>query len=433
MRKPFDLCLFELGSVKHHDAPQDTSPEAKSLTMSKRPLDSGSTNHAPLNKKRVKVDVAQHRIDNFFSTRNVTNIHQPEAPSGTGAPASKPGPRAVEVIDVDLFSDGNGITISNSTQQGTHTRNQQNAKSLRRLGATADPRMLSSFSSLGVDPVFYEIDSQNWLGTNAPFAFLSYTLATLAQTRSRILIINCLTNTLRTLFVRDSSSLLPALYLLSNSLGPPYEAVELGVGPSMISQAIQQISGLSAAAVKKLSNSLGDPGDVAVAAKSNIRTLAPHPPLLIEDLYRALLQISRVNGSGATKHKQRLVNNLLVAAQGEEVRYLVRMFSQNLRVGAVRTSILAALARAVLLAVPTVASPTVPSYCVPAEMLSTLRSKGSKGLIEASRSDLTAHYARVEGLMKRVYCKHPNYDHIVSALLTVGLDKLEERVGLSVG
>ena len=66
----------------------------------------------------------------------------------------------------------------------------------------------------------------------------------------------------------DPPSLLPALYLLSNSLAPPYIPIELGLGPSIISKAIQQVSGLSAAALKRLYTKTGDPGDVAYEAKS---------------------------------------------------------------------------------------------------------------------------------------------------------------------
>lgn len=163
-----------------------------------------------------------------------------------------------------------------------------------------------------------------------------HALSTLSNTRSRITIINTLTNYLRCIISRHPSSLVPSLYLVTNSLAPSYLAVELGLGPSVITKALRQVSGLSAAALSKLYKSLGDPGDVAFAAKSSVRTLIPHAPLTTAGVYKTMLKIAGTQGQGSLKSKQKLVEKLLLSAKGEESRYLVRMLCQNLRVGAVR-------------------------------------------------------------------------------------------------
>jgi DNA ligase 1 len=46
---------------------------------------------------------------------------------------------------------------------------------------------------------------------------------------------------------------------------------------------------------------------------------------------------------------------------------------------------------------------------------------------------LKAKYLMAEKLLMRVYVQHPNYEDIVTALLTSGLDHLAERVPLTVG
>lgn len=69
-------------------------------------------------------------------------------------------------------------------------------------------------------------------------------------------------------------------------------------------------------------------------------------------VYAALRAIADAQGTGAAKTKRGIVEKLLVAAAGEEVRWLVRTLGQNLRVGAVRASLLTALARAVVLSPP---------------------------------------------------------------------------------
>jgi len=215
--------------------------------------------------------------------------------------------------------------------------------------------------------------------------------------------------------------------------------VELGLGPSIISKAIQHVSGVTPAALKRLYNQTGDPGDVAFLAKCSVRTLIPHAPLSIQGVYNTLLSIAHVKGKGAVTQKQSMVEKLLVAAKGEESRYLVRTLSQNIRVGAVRTTILAALARALVLtpsATTANSTPSGSSYVASPKLLvqvSKASEPSSKQGEDSAKTLLLEKFAAAEALLKKVFVRHPNYDHIVSAILEAGLDGLEEKVLLTVG
>ena len=269
--------------------------------------------------------------------------------------ASRSGGSAIDPIEidqVDQVSSGlavaaasvSEITPKKPTSHRSHVAS--GSKPIQAFMSTVShsinvtPRASASshYPDLSVDPTAFVIDGKSpWSPlTQAPYSFLVHALSTLSQTRSRILILNTLTNYLRLVSLYDPPSLLPSLYLLSNTIAPPYLSVELGLGPSIISKAIQQVSGLTSAALNKLYRSLGDPGDVAFTAKSSVRTLIPHPALSIQGVYDALLQISRAQGQGAAKTKLSLVEKLLLSAKEEEPRYLVRTLCQNLRVGAVR-------------------------------------------------------------------------------------------------
>lgn len=190
----------------------------------------------------------------------------------------------VEVIDVDLLDDPEPqLEPSSSREIGASARPYQSvdgsaspASSSRNSSATA-PAFLSSIGPLGVatyqsltvDPPFYDLDSAPWNGgVHAPYSFLTHTLSTLSETRSRIVILNTLTNSLRAISKYHPQSLLPALYLLSNSLSPPYSPLELGLGPSVISKAIQHVSGLTSTALKRLYNRTGDPGTCSLCGYS---------------------------------------------------------------------------------------------------------------------------------------------------------------------
>ncbi|KAH7888551.1 ATP-dependent DNA ligase [Phlebopus sp. FC_14] len=306
--------------------------------------------------------------------------------------------------------------------------------------STSGESLIVSYSSVGVDPLLFPIDKRPWAADSpAPYSFLVNTLVALSETRSRIAILNSLSNTLRCLLLYHPASLLPALYLLSNSLSPPYSPIELGIGGSVISKAIQHISGFTGAALRKLYNSSGDPGDVAYEAKSNVRTLIPHPPLLIGAVYESLLKIAQAKGPGAAKEKQSIVERLLVAAKGEEARYLVRTLSLNLRVGAVRTSILTALARALVLTAPSnLTSPISEAspYHASSKFLAAIEpfpENTKRKVNDARRDELSAKCASAEALVKQVYVQHPNFDHIVAGLFEGGLDGLSDRVPLTVG
>nr|VWO97197.1 Uncharacterized protein [Ganoderma boninense] len=355
-----------------------------------------------------------------------------------------------EVIDVDALGEtalqhtagpSFPATPAESAPPGVISSSPSNKRRLsvvQRTIGNASPSKYPTYSPLDVDPPSYNVLCEVWdANAPVPYSFLAHTLATLSGTRSRIAKLDTLTNAFRSVSRHHPPSLLPALYLLSNSLSPPYSPIELGLGPSIISKAIQHVSGLSSAALKRLYNATGDPGDVAFEAKSNVRTLVPHPPLLVTGVYASLLKIANAKGPGATKTKQAVVEKLLVSAQGEETRFLVRTLCQNLRVGAVRTS-LAALGRAMVLSPPqTLSAPIADSspFGVSAELLAEVKPLNGqkKKVADEARDTLGEVYLRAESLIKRVYVQHPNYDHIVEALLAVGLDGLAAQLPLTVG
>ena len=227
-------------------------------------------------------------------------------PRLTQAPILNGKATASAIIDVDLSSDPEDI-------QEIPAAGECSTPSPVKPVDSVPPQ----YPDLSVDPASFALDTCFWpTTTRAPYSFLAQALCTLSGTRSRIVILDTLTNTLRSIARYDPLSLLPSLYLLSNSFVPQYVQLELGLGPSVISKAIQHVSGITPLALKRLYNQTGDPGDVAFLAKCNVRTLVPHAPLTIQGIHDALLNIARVKGKGAVSRKQGMVERLLVAAKG---------------------------------------------------------------------------------------------------------------------
>ncbi|WVQ94526.1 hypothetical protein IAU59_001605 [Kwoniella sp. CBS 9459] len=314
------------------------------------------------------------------------------------------------------------------------------------LVSPSKPATITSVSAEPVEPINFdtdaflfrptEIDTSMWPKGRLPYSILVGVYVQVSSTRSRLTIVRVLTNFLHLLFHASPIDLPPSLYLLSNHLLPSYLPCELGIGSQILTKAITSVSGLQPRDLKKLWEKWGDPGDVAFEAKSNLRTLVKPSPLLVGDVYQRLLGLSTVKGSQSGKVKGDVVRKLMVQARGEEVRFLVRSMIGNLRIGAVRLTLLTALARATAL------------LHMPAELLSSVRplpgppqklEKGQKRVPkpkvepDLARDEVEERCTEAVKIVRKVYVRHPNYADLVRGLDPHGLDGLEDRVPVSVG
>ncbi|KAI3395059.1 hypothetical protein diail_1816 [Diaporthe ilicicola] len=277
-------------------------------------------------------------------------------------------------------------------------------------------------SPLTFEPAKYIPDLQKaWAaeGGNASYALLTRCFVLVGGTTKRIKTVDTLVNCVRLLIEADPDSLLPAVWLATNSISPPYISLELGLGGSAISKALKQVCGLDGRALKTIFDKHGDPGDVAFEAKKKQSfTLRKPKPLTIRAVYESLVKIANSAGQGSVEQKQRIVDRLLQDARGgEESRYIVRTLCQHLRIGAVKTTMLIALSRAFLLSRP-------PGADFPI--------KGQGELAGMKKEELTETYARAEEIVKACFARRPNYNDLVPIMLEIGVcDELLIRCGLT--
>lgn len=168
-------------------------------------------------------------------------------------------------------------------------------------------------------------------GGHASYAFLTRCFILVNATQSRIKIVDTLVNCIRVLIEADPDSLLPAVWLATNAISPPYISLELGLGGSAISKALKQVCGLDSRALKTIYDKYGDAGDVAFEAKKKQSfTLRKPKSLTIAAVYQSLVKIANSQGQGSGEVKQRIVDRLLQDARGgEESRYIVRTLCQH--------------------------------------------------------------------------------------------------------
>lgn len=255
-------------------------------------------------------------------------------------------------------------------------------------------------------------------GSNASYGLLTRCFVLVNSTQSRIKIVDTLVNFLRTIIEGDPESLLPAVWLATNAISPPYISLELGLGGSAVSKALKKTCMLDNSGLKALYDKYGDAGDVAFEAKKRqTYTLRKPKPLSIKGVFESLVKVANSKGTGSQEFKQRIVERLLQDSQGaEESRYLVRTLCQHLRIGAVKTTMLIALSRAFLLSRPEGAIFDI-------RLQSDLAKLKKEGLAEV--------YSKGEELVKACFARRPNYNDLVPCLLGVGIsDELLLRCGL---
>lgn len=277
-------------------------------------------------------------------------------------------------------------------------------------------------SPLEFDPSAYIPSLQeHWAseGGHATYALLTRCFILINSTTSRIKIVDTLVNLLRTLIEGDPTSLLPAVWLATNAISPPYIDLELGLGGSAISKALKKVCGLDNAGLKALNNKYGDAGDVAFEAKKRQSfTLRKPKPLTIKSVFNSLVKIANSKGNGSVEMKQRIVERLVQDARGaEESRYVVRTLVQHLRIGAVKTTMLIALSRAFMLSRPPGAE-------------FELRDRAA--MQKLKKEELAEIYSRNEEIVKACFARRPNYNDLVPSLLEIGVcDELLVRCGLA--
>ncbi|GAY43819.1 hypothetical protein CUMW_077510 [Citrus unshiu] len=186
-------------------------------------------------------------------------------------------------------------------------------------------------------------------GQPAPYIHLARTFDLVEAERGKIKAMSMLGNMFRSLLALSPDDVLPAVYLCTNKIASNHENIELNIGGSLVTSAIEEACGTNRSKIRDMYNRLGDLGDVAQECRQTQALLAPPPPLLIKDVYSMLCKISVQIGSGSTARKKSLIVNLMCSCREKEMKFLVRTLVRNLRIGAMMRTILPALAQAVVM------------------------------------------------------------------------------------
>jgi DNA ligase-1 len=138
-----------------------------------------------------------------------------------------------------------------------------------------------------------------------------------------------------------------AVLFLSGSVFPKGSGLALNVGFSTIMDSLSAIAKLEPEVMKEIYLKQGDMGALAEYAVSK-KEISPlfQQQLLLPELYRQLGRIAEASGAGATDTKTKTLTGLLISCSPLEAKYLTKIVTGELRVGAVEGLVELAIAKA---------------------------------------------------------------------------------------
>ena len=291
---------------------------------------------------------------------------------------------------------------SSSSSEGSDGESAKTSKTSK------TPKVLDVFSYDPSSSSYNCVKDAVWgEGDDVPYLAFAKTLEKIEAVPSRLKMIEILSNYLASVLILSPKDAVASVYLCLNKLAPDYEGLELGVGESLIMKAVAEATGRTMEHIKADVEKQGDIGDVAVASRSHQRCVIPPPKLYVRSVFEKLREVAQMTGHASAAKKAAVIRGLIVSCRDCEARYLVRSLSGKLRIGLAEQSLLAALGQAVAL------------FEEP-----SLKRKSDKFQEIADKT---------VALLKVAYCECPNYDKILSVVLTTGSASLPEHCKLTPG
>jgi DNA ligase 1 len=258
---------------------------------------------------------------------------------------------------------------------------------------------------------FDEGVEEGWkAGEAVPFAFLAATLDAVQATSKRLEIAAIMTNALRRVLVTSPGDLVAVVHITLGRIAPPHEGLELGVGDSVLIQAMAKTMGVEEKRIKEEYKKTGDLGLVAAGAKGKQTTLAPPKPLTVTGVFATLEACAKLSGKDSVKARRDLICALLMSARNNEALWIIRVLQGKLRVGLAEPTVITSLATALILNPPAATGQTPPT--------------------EEERKDKCAEAAEE---LKMALARLPCYKTVIPILMEQPMANLSTRCPLTPG
>jgi DNA ligase-1 len=168
----------------------------------------------------------------------------------------------------------------------------------------------------------------------ATFLSLSLLLEMVESTKKRLQIIEETANYLQTL---SAEELEPAVNMMVGRAFPKYSQKTLDVSWATLRRILEQVAVFDLSMFREAMAKTGDVGSATKAVLEHSRgkhqTQLTQTPLTILEVRRTLDAISQTQGAGSRARKERQITALLSQATPVEAKYLVKVFTGEMRTG----------------------------------------------------------------------------------------------------
>jgi len=126
-------------------------------------------------------------------------------------------------------------------------------------------------------------------------------------------------------------------FIMGDLFSPSLDLV-MGVGPSILYEAMARACGCSTERISDMLRATGDPGLVASAAVDKKKPIGfaafiKDEPLSIKEVYRRLVAVARASGKGSQDAKVKNLQYLFSQATPLEAQYIARLAIEDMRIG----------------------------------------------------------------------------------------------------
>jgi DNA ligase-1 len=220
----------------------------------------------------------------------------------------------------------------------------------------------------------------------ALFKYLSELLEKVEATKKRLEIIDLTANYLKTLTTEEIE---PATNMLVGRAFPKYAQKSLDVSWSTLTRVLERISEFDWSLFREAMARTGHVGSatkvVLEQAKAKKQTQLTQKSLTITEVRRAFEAIAQTSGARSRTKKERLITSLLSQSTPVEAKYLVKIFTGEMRTGLQEGLMEQAVARAFNVPLPKVQHASMVLGDI-GEVAATLKTRGIEGLEKAGFS-----------------------------------------------
>ena len=190
------------------------------------------------------------------------------------------------------------------------------------------------------------------------------------------------------------------------------------MGDFILKKVIANTTGLSLQRLREQAKDVTDLGVLALNARKKQVTLFTQSALTVRQVFGTMKEMGGMSGKNVATKKEGLITKLIVASNGEEAKFLVRSLQGKLRIGLQGKSLIAALARALVLTPPPL-TPTSPP------IVDARKTQSEKAFQLALEKGLAT--------LKQAYIEVPNFDLLIANILQYGLSDLPNHCTLTPG